>query len=145
MPPTVVMRPQTVPRAQGRPRPLSTPSSDIASAKPMLMPAPTEAAMPTRKASLLVCVAKAAAKTGASVETGAVHQSREAGSIVVCFFEKWFRFGDSGFVPIRDALELGGVWIVDQWPKVKIVGVSWTPPPVERNEIIAPSAGREPR
>jgi hypothetical protein len=26
------------------------------------------------------------------------------------------------------------VWIVDQWPKAKIVDGSWTPPPVERNE-----------
>src|ERR1700719_1354245 len=79
MPPTVVMRPQTAPRAQGRPRPLRTPSSDIASAKPMLIPAPTEAAMPTRKASLLVCVAKAAAKDGRERRDGAVHQSSEAG------------------------------------------------------------------
>src|SRR6516162_2421739 len=29
------------------------------------------------------------------------------------------RFGDRGFVLIRDSLELGGVWIVDQWPKAK--------------------------
>ena len=59
--------------------------------------------------------------------------------------EKWFRFGGSGFVLIRDSLEPGGVWIVDQWPKAKIVGGSWTPPPIERKEIIAPSAGRDPR
>jgi hypothetical protein len=64
-------------------------------------------------------------------------------SIVARFFEKWFRFGDSGFVLIRDSLKLGGVWIVDQWPKAKIVDGSWTPPPVERNEIIAPSAARD--
>ena len=37
--------------------------------KPMLMPAPTEAARPTRKVSQLLWVAKAAAKSGASVET----------------------------------------------------------------------------
>jgi hypothetical protein len=59
-------------------------------------------------------------------------------SIVVRFFEKWFRFGDSGFVLIRDSLKLGGVWIVDQWPKAKTVDGSWTPPPVD--EIIALSA-----
>ena len=66
-------------------------------------------------------------------------------SIVVRFFERWFRFDDGGFVPIRDSLELGGVWIVDQWPKAKIVDGSWTLPPVERNEIIPPSGGRDPR
>ena len=38
-----------VPRSQGDPRPVSDPSSDKASAKPMLMPAPIEAANPTRK------------------------------------------------------------------------------------------------
>ena len=63
----------------------------------------------------------------------------------VRFFERWFRFGDSGFVLIRDSLELGGVWIVDQRPKAKIVDGSWTPPPVERKEIITPSGGRDPR
>ena len=35
--------------------------------------------MPTRKASLLVCVAKAAAKDGRERRDGAVHQSSEAG------------------------------------------------------------------
>ena len=44
---------------------------------------------------------------------------------------------------LGDSLKLGGVWIVDQWPKAKIVGGSWTPPPVDRNEIIAPSGGRD--
>ena len=33
----------------GRPRPVRLPSSESASAKPMLMPAPIEAASPTRK------------------------------------------------------------------------------------------------
>ena len=37
--------------------------------KPMLMPAPTEAARPTRKVCQLLCVAKAAANSGASVDT----------------------------------------------------------------------------
>ena len=40
--------PQVMPRSQGEPRPVSEPSSDSASAKPMLMPAPIEAASPTR-------------------------------------------------------------------------------------------------
>jgi len=53
----------------GRPRPVSEPSSESASAKAIEIPAPTEAAKPTRKASHVLCVAKAAAKIGASVET----------------------------------------------------------------------------
>ena len=61
--------PHTVPRSQGVPRPLSEPSSDSASAKPMEMPAPTEAAMPTRNVSQVWWVAKAAANSGASVDT----------------------------------------------------------------------------
>ena len=44
------------------------PSSDNASAKPMLMPAPLLAARPTRNVSQLLCVANAAANSGASVE-----------------------------------------------------------------------------
>jgi len=47
--PSVVINPQVRPRSQGEPRPVSDPSSDKASAKPMLMPAPIEAASPTRK------------------------------------------------------------------------------------------------
>src|SRR5262249_46496440 len=53
----------------GRRRPVRLPSSDRASAKPMLMPAPTAAATPTRKVFHGSLVAKAAAKSGASVET----------------------------------------------------------------------------
>ena len=45
------------------------PSSDRASANPMLMPAPRPAASPTRNVCQLSCVAKAAANKGASVET----------------------------------------------------------------------------
>ena len=65
----MVITPQTVPRSHGVPRPVSEPSSEAASAKPMEMPAPTEAAMPTRKVSQVLWVAKAAANSGASVET----------------------------------------------------------------------------
>jgi len=53
----------------GEPRPVSEPSSESASAKPIEMPAPIEAATPTRKVSQVLCVANAAAKSGASVET----------------------------------------------------------------------------
>src|SRR5207247_4949124 len=68
-PAQAVMSPQTAPRAHGLPRPVRLPSSDSASAKPMLMPAPTLAARPTRNVSQLLCVAKAAANSGARVET----------------------------------------------------------------------------
>src|SRR3984893_15048025 len=63
------MLPHTPPRIQGRPLPLRTPSSERASANPILIPAPSEAAIPTRKAVRELCVANAAAKTGASVDT----------------------------------------------------------------------------
>src|SRR5271169_1851528 len=69
MPPSAVIAPQTEPRSHGVPRPVRLPSSERASAKPMLMPAPSDAARPTAKASQVFLVATAAAKTGASVET----------------------------------------------------------------------------
>src|SRR5215472_6664782 len=69
IPPKALIAPQLNPRTQGWPRPVKLPSSDKASANPMLMPAPAEAAIPTRNASQLFCVAKAAANTGAKVET----------------------------------------------------------------------------
>ena len=69
IPPKVVIMPQIPPRIQGRPLPLRTPSSERASANPILIPAPSEAAIPTRKAVRELCVANAAAKTGASVDT----------------------------------------------------------------------------
>src|SRR5688572_31546505 len=69
MPPMVVITPHTEPRSHGVPRPVSEPSSESASAKPMEMPAPTEAAIPTRNVSQVLWVAKAAANSGASVDT----------------------------------------------------------------------------
>ena len=63
------MAPQTAPRTTGAPRPVSEPSSDNASAKAIEMPAPIAAASPTRKVDQVLCVAKAAANSGASVET----------------------------------------------------------------------------
>lgn len=69
IPPRAVMRPQMNPRVQGRPRPVRLPSSDNASANPMLMPAPMDAASPTTNASRGLCVANAAANTGARVDT----------------------------------------------------------------------------
>jgi hypothetical protein len=47
----------------------SRPSSDAASVKPIEIPAPTEAARPTRNVCHVSPVAKAAAKIGASVDT----------------------------------------------------------------------------
>src|SRR5271170_1005617 len=69
MPPAVVISPHTDPRISGRPRPVSDPSSEAASANPIEMPAPTDAAKPTRNASQLILVANAAANTGAKVDT----------------------------------------------------------------------------
>ena len=69
MPPPNVIRPQTTPRSIGAPRPESLPSSYSVSAKPIEMPAPTDAARPTRKAFHGLWVANAAANTGASVDT----------------------------------------------------------------------------
>src|SRR5215211_642710 len=69
MPPTNVARPVIVPRKNGLPRPVSDPSSESPSEKPMLIPAPTAAASPTRNVILGSLVAKAVANNGASVET----------------------------------------------------------------------------
>jgi hypothetical protein len=69
MPPRKVMAPRAIPRSTGAPRPVSEPSSDRASAKAMEMPAPTEAASPTRKVAQVSWVANAAANSGASVDT----------------------------------------------------------------------------
>src|ERR1700733_15138609 len=69
MPPAVVISPQMPPRISGAPRPVRLPLSDSASAKPIEMPAPTDAARPTRNVSHVLLEAKAAANTGASVET----------------------------------------------------------------------------
>src|SRR5215831_17778498 len=69
IPPAVVITPVIAPRSTGRPRPVSDPSSDTASAKAIEIPAPMDAARPTRKASQLFLVAKAAANTGANVDT----------------------------------------------------------------------------
>src|SRR5256885_200248 len=70
-PPKVVIRPQTAPRNQGAPRPLSLPSSDNASAKPMLMPAPTEAARPTLNAAFATMNTVATFKVGLAASVGA--------------------------------------------------------------------------
>src|SRR5579862_817258 len=59
----------TNPRIHGDPLPVKDPSSDSDSANPIEIPAPTEAASPTRNASQLLCVANAAANNGASVDT----------------------------------------------------------------------------
>src|SRR5262249_13608038 len=66
--PTNVIRPHTLPRSQGLPRPLNLPSSERPSEKAMLMPAPMAVARPTSNAVWLLRVAKAAANRGASEE-----------------------------------------------------------------------------
>src|SRR5215210_6755739 len=69
MPPTNVASPVIDPRNSGLPRPVSDPSSDSPSEKPMLIPAPTAAARPTRNVTPGSLVAKAVANNGANVET----------------------------------------------------------------------------
>src|SRR5208337_991918 len=68
IPPAVVISPQMPPLINGAPRPVRLPLSDSASAKPMEIPAPTEAAIPTRKVCHVLPDANAAANTGARVE-----------------------------------------------------------------------------
>ena len=63
------MTPAAIPRLIGEPRPEMTPSSLAASVKPIEIPAPTEAASPTRNVVHVSWVAKAVAKIGARVET----------------------------------------------------------------------------
>lgn len=58
-----------LPRRSGPPRPVTVPSSDNASERPILTPAPSEAARPTKNALRGRPVSPAAAKIGASVET----------------------------------------------------------------------------
>jgi len=69
MPPTKVMNPVISPLLPGWPRPVSLPSSLMASEKAILIAAPTDAETPTKKATLGLLVAKAAAKIGANVDT----------------------------------------------------------------------------
>jgi len=64
-PPMVVSNPQTT-RESTVCQPAELPSSDMASAKPMLMPAPIEAASPTLNVASVLPVAKAAATKGQS-------------------------------------------------------------------------------
>ncbi len=64
-PPLKVITPVMAPRSHGLPRPLILPSSESASANAMLIPAPTDVAIPTRKAVCVERVANAAAKIGA--------------------------------------------------------------------------------
>src|SRR5215208_3379770 len=69
MHPTKVAKPVIAHRKSGLPRPVSDPSSESPSEKPMLIPAPTAAAKPTRNVTPGSLVAKAVANSGASVET----------------------------------------------------------------------------
>src|SRR5471030_2740520 len=57
-PPIVVINPVTRPRIQGAPRPVRLPLSDNASANPIEIPAPIEAAIPTRNVSQVLPLAK---------------------------------------------------------------------------------------
>ena len=87
------------PRSQGEPRPVSEPSSDIASAMPIEMPAPTEAASPTRKVSWLLWVAKAAANSGASVDTDPSIRPARPGCTICSTNMRWAACSSSFFTP----------------------------------------------
>ena len=90
IPPKVVARPVIRPRVIGLPRPVTPRRRPRgASARPMLIPAPTEAARPTKKALCELCVRPAAAKIGASVGDRAVHQAEQSG---LDFLEDELRF-----------------------------------------------------
>ena len=68
-PPRKVAPPVIAPRRKGWPRPVSSPESESPSLKPIEIPAPTAAAIPTTKVVCGLWVAKATAKIGARVET----------------------------------------------------------------------------
>ena len=68
MPPRKVPPPVISPRDQGLPRPVSSPVSESASEKPMLIAAPIDVARPAMKAKRVSCEASTTAKIGASVE-----------------------------------------------------------------------------
>src|SRR6266545_3936090 len=68
VPPTKVAMPVSAPRTTELPRPLSSPSSESPSDRPMLIAAPSEVASPTRKAACAPA-RKAVAKIGARVDT----------------------------------------------------------------------------
>ena len=114
MPPAVVISPQTRPRSSGAPRPESLPSSDSASAKPIEMPAPIEAASPTRKAFHELWVAKRRGEHRRERRHRAVHQADQAGlddlqdkppALVL-------RFARPGVVGQHLVLEAGGELVV---------------------------------
>jgi hypothetical protein len=67
-PPTVVITPVIDPRVIAEPRPVCPPSSDSASDRPMLIPAPSAVASPTSSAACEVD-SSATAKIGASVDS----------------------------------------------------------------------------
>src|SRR5215470_8641763 len=77
MPPRNVIAPQIAPRSSGAPRPVSEPSSDKASAKPIEIPAPTDAARPTRNVSQVLWV-ECRGEQRRQRRYGAVHQARKS-------------------------------------------------------------------
>ena len=113
IPPAVVISPQTAPRSSGEPRPESLPSSASASAKPIEMPAPTEAASPTTNAFHELWVANAAANTGASVETEPSIKPTSPGW-TICKMKRrcWFSLSRSGGGGQDLLLEPGGDLVV---------------------------------
>ncbi len=67
------------PRSQGEPRPVSDPSSDSASAKPMLMPAPIDAGKADQKGLPILMGGEGGREQRRQRRNRAVHQAGEAG------------------------------------------------------------------
>jgi len=109
------------------------PSSESASAKPMLMPAPSDAARPTTQASQVFLVAKAAAKTGANVETEPFIKPARPGCTIcntnsrrLALFSSSRTSGlSSVLLQFGSALDMSGLFgcqIVEQLPDARILG-----------------------
>jgi hypothetical protein len=73
----VVAIPVMLPRKMGRPRPVTMPSSDSASARPMLTPAPSEAANPTKKPVFRLSCKAGDSENRCKGRDRAIHQTQQ--------------------------------------------------------------------
>ena len=78
-PPIKVMRPVTIPRKMGLPRPVSDPSSESPSEKAIEIPAPTAVGCTNQEDGAGVMRGKGCGKDGRERRDRAVHKAREAG------------------------------------------------------------------
>ncbi len=94
---------------------MTLPSSERASDSPMLMPAPTEAARPTKKVLWALWVRPAVAKSGASVETEPSIRPSRAGC-TFCRTKSW---------------SAGSKSVVLVTPEVGLIGMPLSPVVIE--------------